>query len=91
MQRPGAIAKPTTLGEARHPRHCQEVRHDSVPADLRDIVDRDAVRDTTAINPWVTNFNVKVREAWKRGRRRIDQSVAAGATGAFGTSGERRR
>jgi TRAP-type C4-dicarboxylate transport system substrate-binding protein len=41
--------------------------YESLPADLREIVDRDAVAETTAINPWVADFNVKVREAWSAG------------------------
>jgi TRAP-type C4-dicarboxylate transport system substrate-binding protein len=41
--------------------------YDSLPADLREIVDRDAVAETAKINPWVTDFNVKVREAWTAG------------------------
>jgi TRAP-type transport system periplasmic protein len=41
--------------------------YDSLPADLREIVDRDAVAATAAINPWVTDFNVKAREAWSAG------------------------
>jgi TRAP-type C4-dicarboxylate transport system substrate-binding protein len=38
--------------------------YDSLPADLQQIVDKDAVTEAVAINPWVIDFNAKVRKDW---------------------------
>jgi len=36
----------------------------SLPADLKDIVDKDAAAQSGAIDPWVADFNAKARQAW---------------------------
>ena len=41
--------------------------YDSLPADLKEIVDRDAAAESTAINPWVIDFNAKARQSWTHG------------------------
>jgi TRAP-type transport system periplasmic protein len=41
--------------------------YESLPPDLRQIVDKDAAAESTAISPWVVNFNDKVRKAWLGG------------------------
>jgi TRAP-type transport system periplasmic protein len=38
--------------------------YDSLPADLKEIVDRDAAAVATAINPWVVDINDQARKAW---------------------------
>lgn len=38
--------------------------YDTLPADLREIVDKDAVTAATALNPWVIDFNAKARRTW---------------------------
>jgi TRAP-type C4-dicarboxylate transport system substrate-binding protein len=38
--------------------------YDSLPADLQQIVDKDAAAESVAINPWATDFNVSTRKAW---------------------------
>jgi TRAP-type transport system periplasmic protein len=38
--------------------------YDSLPADLKAVVDKAAAAEDTAINPWVTDFNSKARQAW---------------------------
>jgi TRAP-type transport system periplasmic protein len=38
--------------------------YDSLPADLKGIVDKAAAAEDTAINPWVVDFNSKARQAW---------------------------
>jgi TRAP-type transport system periplasmic protein len=41
--------------------------YDSLPADLKEIVDRDGAAEATAINPWVIDFNAKSRQEWTAG------------------------
>ena len=41
--------------------------HDALPADLQQIVDKDAAVESVAISPWVTNFNDIARKAWVDG------------------------
>ena len=41
--------------------------YDTLPADLQQIVDRDAGVVVTALNPWVVDFNAKARQAWIAG------------------------
>ncbi|MGO8921413.1 MAG: TRAP transporter substrate-binding protein [Xanthobacteraceae bacterium] len=41
--------------------------YDSLPADLQQVVDKDAAAESVAINPWVINFNDKARKAWVDG------------------------
>ena len=41
--------------------------YDSLPADLQQIVDKDAVTATTSLNPWVVDFNAKARKTWTDG------------------------
>jgi TRAP-type transport system periplasmic protein len=36
----------------------------SLPAELQQIVDRDAAAETAVINPWTVDFNAKVRKSW---------------------------
>jgi TRAP-type transport system periplasmic protein len=38
--------------------------HDALPADLKEIVDRAAAKESVAINPWAIEFNGKVRQGW---------------------------
>ena len=38
--------------------------YDALPADLQQIVDKDAAAAATALNPWVIDFNAKARRAW---------------------------
>jgi len=38
--------------------------YDSLPTDLRDIVDKAANSESVTINPWVIDFNAKARQAW---------------------------
>ena len=38
--------------------------YDSLPADLQQIIDKDAASESVAINPWVVEFNDKERKAW---------------------------
>jgi TRAP-type transport system periplasmic protein len=37
---------------------------DSLPADLQQIVDKDAAAESVVINPWAIDFNVRARKAW---------------------------
>jgi TRAP-type transport system periplasmic protein len=41
--------------------------YDSLPADLREIVDKAAGAESVNINSWVTDFNAKVRQDWISG------------------------
>jgi TRAP-type transport system periplasmic protein len=41
--------------------------YDSLPADLQQVVDKDAASESVAINPWVVDFNSKMRKAWTDG------------------------
>jgi TRAP-type C4-dicarboxylate transport system substrate-binding protein len=41
--------------------------YDSLPTDLQRIVDRDAAAESSAINSWVIDANLKAREAWTAG------------------------
>jgi TRAP-type transport system periplasmic protein len=41
--------------------------YDTLPADLKQIVDKDAAVAAGALNPWVTDFNAKARIAWTDG------------------------
>lgn len=41
--------------------------YDSLPADLREIVDKDAAAESTAINPQVIEINERARKAWLDG------------------------
>ena len=41
--------------------------YDSLPADLQQIVDRDATAAAATLNPWVVDFNAKARKAWTDG------------------------
>ncbi len=41
--------------------------YDTLPADLQQIVDKDAAAAATALNPWVIDFNAKARRAWTDG------------------------
>jgi TRAP-type transport system periplasmic protein len=41
--------------------------YDSLPADLQQIVDRDAASESVAINPWIVDFNSRMRKAWVDG------------------------
>jgi TRAP-type transport system periplasmic protein len=38
--------------------------YDSLPADLQQILDKDAAAESAAINPWVADFNTKSRKDW---------------------------
>jgi TRAP-type transport system periplasmic protein len=38
--------------------------YDTLPADLQQIIDRDAIAESVAINPWAVNFYDKARQAW---------------------------
>lgn len=38
--------------------------YDLLPADLQQIVDKDAVTATASLDPWVIDFNAKARKAW---------------------------
>src|ERR1700726_34452 len=38
--------------------------YDSLPADLQQIVDRDAAKESVAINPFAVELNAKVRQGW---------------------------
>jgi TRAP-type C4-dicarboxylate transport system substrate-binding protein len=38
--------------------------YDALPEDLQQIVDRDAAKESVAINPWAIDFNAKVRKGW---------------------------
>jgi TRAP-type transport system periplasmic protein len=38
--------------------------YDSLPADLQQIVDKDAASESVAINPWMVDFNGRMRKAW---------------------------
>jgi TRAP-type transport system periplasmic protein len=38
--------------------------YDSLPADLQQIVDKDAAAEAVAINPWIADFNAKSRQDW---------------------------
>ena len=39
----------------------------SLPADLQQIVDKDAIAAATSLDPWVLDFNAKARKAWTDG------------------------
>lgn len=39
----------------------------SLPAELQQIVDKDAAAESVAINPWAVAFNAKARQAWVDG------------------------
>jgi len=41
--------------------------YDSLPADLQQIVDRDAASTAVMLNPWTIDFNGKARQAWLDG------------------------
>jgi TRAP-type transport system periplasmic protein len=45
--------------------------YDSLPPDLRQIVDNDAAGTAIALNPWVIDFNAKARKAWTDGGGRL--------------------
>jgi TRAP-type C4-dicarboxylate transport system substrate-binding protein len=38
--------------------------HDALPADLQQIVDKAAARESVAINPWAVELNGRVRKGW---------------------------
>jgi TRAP-type C4-dicarboxylate transport system substrate-binding protein len=38
--------------------------YDSLPADLQQILDKDAAAESVAINPWIADFNAKARQDW---------------------------
>jgi TRAP-type C4-dicarboxylate transport system substrate-binding protein len=38
--------------------------YDSLPADLQQILDKDAAAESAAINPWIADFNAKARQDW---------------------------
>jgi TRAP-type C4-dicarboxylate transport system substrate-binding protein len=38
--------------------------YDSLPADLQQIIDRDAARESAAIAPWAADYNEKSRKGW---------------------------
>jgi TRAP-type C4-dicarboxylate transport system substrate-binding protein len=38
--------------------------YDSLPADLQQIVDRDAAKESVAINPFAVELNARVRQGW---------------------------
>jgi C4-dicarboxylate-binding protein DctP len=38
--------------------------YDSLPADLQQILDKDAAAESIAINPWIADFNAKSRKDW---------------------------
>jgi TRAP-type transport system periplasmic protein len=38
--------------------------YDALPADLQQIVDKDAIAESAAINPWATDFYAKERQTW---------------------------
>lgn len=38
--------------------------YDTLPADLQQIVEKDAAATATGLNPWVIDFNAKARQAW---------------------------
>jgi len=38
--------------------------YDALPADLQQIVDRDAIAESAAINPWAVDFYDKARQSW---------------------------
>jgi TRAP-type C4-dicarboxylate transport system substrate-binding protein len=54
------IDQPAIFGVAE----LSEKWYDTLPADLRQIVDRDATATATALDPWVIDFNTKARQAW---------------------------
>jgi len=41
--------------------------YDSLPADLQQVVDKDAAAQATAMNPWTVDFNAEARQAWQNG------------------------
>ena len=38
--------------------------YDALPADLQQILDKDAAAESVAINPWIAEFNAKSRQNW---------------------------
>jgi TRAP-type C4-dicarboxylate transport system substrate-binding protein len=38
--------------------------YDSLPTDLQDVVDKAANSESITINPWISDFNAKARQAW---------------------------
>lgn len=38
--------------------------YDALPADLQQIVDKDAIAESIAINPWAVDFYTKARQTW---------------------------
>jgi TRAP-type transport system periplasmic protein len=38
--------------------------YDSLPADLQQILDKDAAAESATINPWIADFNARSRNAW---------------------------
>jgi len=38
--------------------------YDSLPADLQQILDKDAAAEAVTINPWIADFNAKSRKDW---------------------------
>jgi TRAP-type C4-dicarboxylate transport system substrate-binding protein len=38
--------------------------YDSLPADLQQILDKDAAAESAVINPWIADFNTKSRKYW---------------------------
>jgi TRAP-type transport system periplasmic protein len=38
--------------------------YDALPADLQQIIDKDAIAESVAINPWATDFYAKARQTW---------------------------
>jgi TRAP-type transport system periplasmic protein len=38
--------------------------YDSLPADLQQVIDKDAAAESVAINPWIVDFNASARDGW---------------------------
>jgi TRAP-type C4-dicarboxylate transport system substrate-binding protein len=64
--------------------------YDSLPADLQQIVDKDAAAESVAISPWTIDFNDKARKAWVDGGGELislppdDQSAMLNALASVG-------
>ena len=65
------IGQPTIFGIAE----ISKKWYDSLPADLQEIIDKDAAAEATSIAPWATDFDAKARNAWtQNGGELIDLS-----------------
>ncbi len=65
--------------------------YNSLPADLQQILDKDAAAATAALNPWVIDFNAKARKAWTAAGGELISLPPDEQSAMLQIAGERRR